>query len=439
MRKNVIFALILFSFFSVLRAGDSDSDSDKLSKQYMNSYIAYFNNEKDVFVMGMPVLTLDKNRDNVTVLPSVMSSLKKGFAYINLNGYQGGVVFPSSSRKWMYQIFYTIENDSYYLELSELSFFKELLSPSALSAKSNLPKMQSLIGTGVSYSFSDNLSGGINFAYSWADSSRKKTVTDKKTEEDSYSANKIQLNPSVSLKTRAYTIDVGGIFSRQWIDLTLKNVDEKPMNDYSGNNSFSIYSRFLKNMTDYSKLSLGVSLKYIPVSYKNKNENSEKSTDTFDNDNFDLSLKAGLIIKPVSSLKISSYATYIYSDFSYKVSSKLGNTEESSRSYHFLILGSFATFSPAKHFYFKSGIAKKIIYLSRQSKDTGEYFSSETTRTATFDEPLLSYYFGIGYKYKNFKAETIINSDVFEKGNYVVSGRFLETSPVLLATLEYSW
>ncbi len=431
MKKFLVLGLILFGFFSILKADSSDDLTDtEISRLILNSYNSYVYNEKDMYFFGLPVLTLDEDRSNSVILPSVMDYYKKGFAYIDLNGFQGGVIFPSSSKKWMYQIFYTIAND---IDARDPSEFFEI---------DNLPKIQSIIGVGVSHHFSDKLSAGINVSYSWADKSKEKKENGDIVEKNDYSAKRIQINPSISSKSKSYTLDIGGIFVHQWVDWDLKNIkkEDRPQNDYSGHNRFLLYSRFIRKMTGFSKISLGSSIGYIPYKYKCYAE-SDSDCVNIDGSVFLFSLKAGLLVNPISSLKISSYASYFYSDFYDKGAKEsiIETVKEESVYLEYLILGSFAVFSPFKHLYFKSGITKEIIIVSSLDKNKESHSSSEISSSVAFDKPLLNYYFGIGYKYQNFKAETIINSNVFEKGNYLISGRFMDIPPVLLATLEYSW
>ncbi len=394
--KKIFLFIVIFVFFETLVANSLFS-SDSFNAYMLNERTSSIPYDINWFQENK-ILTLEKKRNNLVLFPSVVALGKKGLFYLDLNGKEVGLFLPSSGRKMIFFF------HNHYEKEETFTNFNPVL--------------------GISFSFKNKSFFGISLSYLHKeDSLGKKYITE---DDDKFEQTEIYLTTSLMLLSKNFSWETG-------ISVGFRDASETTKYEM---NKTNFQLRFIYYVTKDIKWSTSTVFALGSSSSAENDNNKFPNPNELKYEYTNLNIKSGPVIKFSNIAKISSYIAFLTNYF------KQNFQEKSMLN---LLSGSYLDFMPLKHWTFKVGILKFINLKSSiktiKNNKTTESLSESTNNYSTLfeDNRHFAFYLGFAYRYKNFKVETILNTQTLLKKSYALTGNPLKEDALLFSTIEYSW
>ena len=395
---------------------------------------SYENVERTTSFGLIPVFSDTNERTDGYYLPSLLAANKKGYAYIDCNFTQGGLIVPFLGKSMVIGAWYE-NGDS--RNLVDIQHIMGALQPSGPA----MPDTEHLFGLAFGANINNSFALGLNFRYLLGRSFEENS-TETATNSYKIDTNRIELNPSMTFRRGSLFIDFGVVLNFQWMTETAKGSFEYDRTTtYDGNVDFSFFGRSGFAMSQYSDLVLATGFGVLPIHEKQLalvGPNNEEVADITDN-TFFWNFKIGSILKPQKWMRIHPsilFSLYHIDLITEQIGNDLADETLTDKTNVFalsLMLGMDVI--PAEWISIKAGVKKDFNLMD--DRKTTKVADTVNQETALNEE--LGAYFGQSFMWKGFTFTSMINLDFFIQGPYIISGKEMTSNWAYVATVEYQW
>ena len=380
----------------------------------------------------LPILSDTNERTDGYYLPSILAANKEGYAYIDCNFTQGGLIVPLlENRDIVLAAWY--ENTPGKAALYGIRSIMNTLQPTG----PNMPDFNHLFGFSLAGNISDKFSTGLTFRYLLGryfeeDSDANATNSHK------INTDRMEITPSLTFRTETVSFDFGLSISYQWItEKALGTYQYDRLTTYDGNVDLAFYTRTGFKLSNIQDLVLSAGFGVLPISEKTLDNDSDPITKIKYN-RFFWNIKAGTLIKPFEWVRIHPAVILLGSHRIMEEKDITGNTDEVAKTTNEMIsflLTMGMDIVPVEWFSIKAGVLKRFDAID----DGYTTKESEITQKDYMVREDFGAYLGNGFHWKGFSFVSMINIDFFINGPYMFSGNSTAANFAYIATVEYQW
>lgn len=452
--KNFFLFMLVILLVSTVAADETESISEQAAVYQYSEMTSSAGFLAGSFTTT-PLLSLTRDRKDILYLPSTISVLGKGEVYLDNQSFNNawpdnvGAIIPTAGRKLFFNLYLfrhnNVFNDPQNL-MSELDP-AEFAGISDLSSDNFIAPLILFGGGGFSYNFGGfHLGMGMKY---YTNALKNKTTNETAgTKVDTGSdhlSQKLEFTPSFTVMRERFSVDFGFNFAYQWINNTIHTENRGFRYDYTGNPEFSLYGRGDYQITDWSAFTASLAFGYIPFDSAVIDVSNSDKIGKREYDDMLFDLRLGVRITPIEDLVSTTGIAYLakYSKRFAKdvVTDDLYYSEKNIEKFHTFYITQMVEYQMTDWFSMKAGVGKT--FRISKYEDTEKEDQSESRTDKNVSQTLdtgdgFGKYVGLGFHYRNFRLDTVVNLGIITKGPYMITGNNLNEM-AYLANLSYDW